>query len=207
MNTLPSALGISLLLASTQAFSWGGPVMDTYGNRITAVTGECYYYGDIGASACDTDKDMSMDTMADTQAENKKAMAAAPVAPAAKKDMATSESEVKNIIKLDDVTFKTGSDQLNATSHNTLDNAAQTLINNGDVQVVVAGHTDNTGNALNNLKLSEKRAISVKNYLANKGVNPDNLTARGYGDAQPIASNDNATGRSQNRRVELRILK
>ena len=57
-----------------------------------------------------------------------------------------------------------------------------------------------------NQKLSERRAISVKDYLESKGINATRMTAMGYGEAQPVASNDTDTGRAQNRRVELIVL-
>ena len=70
----------------------------------------------------------------------------------------------------------------------------------------VAGHTDSSGADGYNLMLSKSRANTVLNYLITYGANPANLTARGYGEAEPIADNTTAEGRVANRRVELRIL-
>ena len=65
---------------------------------------------------------------------------------------------------------------------------------------------DATGSESHNLKLSEARAKAVRDYLVSKGVNPDNLQVRGYGEALPIASNETKAGRAENRRVELKRL-
>lgn len=115
--------------------------------------------------------------------------------------------EIPEIISLQGVNFATNSATLTAGSTATLDDAAQTLIKRGDVRVEVAGHTDNTGSAARNRVLSQQRAESVMKYLVSKGVNPANLSARGYGPDSPVADNKTARGRAANRRVELRIMK
>ena len=68
------------------------------------------------------------------------------------------------------------------------------------------GHTDSVGEEDYNQKLSDRRAIAVKDYLESKGINATRMTAMGYGEAQPVASNDTDAGRAQNRRVELIVL-
>jgi len=72
--------------------------------------------------------------------------------------------------------------------------------------VEVAGYTDSSGVYAANQGLSEVRAIRVREYLVSQGVNPDSITARGYGEAGPVADNRTPEGREQNRRVEIRIL-
>ena len=74
----------------------------------------------------------------------------------------------------------------------------------GLVKIQVAGHTDNTGSAAHNMKLSEARARSVMNYLISKGVGPAMLSEKGYGKNEPVADNKTAEGRAKNRRVGLR---
>jgi OOP family OmpA-OmpF porin len=69
---------------------------------------------------------------------------------------------------------------------------------------VVEGHTDSVGNDDYNLKLSQRRADSVRKYLVDKGVPAARLEAKGYGEAQPVADNKTADGRAQNRRVVLK---
>jgi outer membrane protein OmpA-like peptidoglycan-associated protein len=71
----------------------------------------------------------------------------------------------------------------------------------------IAGYTDNTGDAALNLALSQKRAEAVREALIKYGADPDMLVAKGYGAADPIASNDSADGRERNRRIEYHVVK
>ncbi len=84
-----------------------------------------------------------------------------------------------------------------------LDKAAVTLKDWGDVKVEVAGHTDSRSGDDYNLKLSQRRAEAVRDYLISKGVAADRLTAKGYGESMPVADNATEEGRYKNRRVEL----
>jgi outer membrane protein OmpA-like peptidoglycan-associated protein len=77
----------------------------------------------------------------------------------------------------------------------------------GDVNIEVAGHTDSKGSDAYNMKLSQQRAEAVRNFLISRGVAADRLTAKGYGESQPVADNATEEGRFQNRRVELYPLK
>ncbi len=81
--------------------------------------------------------------------------------------------------------------------------AAAMLQGNSKVIVEVAGHTDSIGSDEYNMDLSQRRAEAVSNYLINKGISADRLIPKGYGEAQPIATNETDEGRFQNRRVEL----
>jgi outer membrane protein OmpA-like peptidoglycan-associated protein len=74
-----------------------------------------------------------------------------------------------------------------------------------DTNILLEGHTDSTGTEEYNLDLSKKRSQSVANYLATQNVNPARFTIMGYGESQPIASNESSEGRFQNRRVEVAI--
>ena len=87
-----------------------------------------------------------------------------------------------------------------------LRDAAATLQKYPDLVVEVAGHTDSAGAADYNQGLSERRAATVRDYLINAGAGEANLSARGYGEADPIDDNNTADGRARNRRVELRIV-
>jgi OOP family OmpA-OmpF porin len=85
-----------------------------------------------------------------------------------------------------------------------LDEGAKMLMEHSALTVEVAGHTDAVGSDAYNQKLSERRAKSVASYLESKGVDPAHLApVIGYGKSKPIATNDTAEGRAQNRRVEL----
>ena len=74
-------------------------------------------------------------------------------------------------------------------------------------KIEVQAHTDYKGSGEANLKLSEQRALSVKNYLVSQGVSEKRLIAKGYGESQPIADNKTEEGRAKNRRVELKVIK
>ena len=114
--------------------------------------------------------------------------------------------EIRAVIKLPGVNFQTNSDRLLPGAEQVLADAGATLRMNKDLVVEVAGHTDSDGSAAYNEGLSERRAITVHDYLISNGANPANLTVRGYGEAQPVADNATAQGKARNRRVELRIL-
>jgi OOP family OmpA-OmpF porin len=101
------------------------------------------------------------------------------------------------------VNFETGKATLTPESQTILNGVAESLVANDSIKVQVSGHTDNTGSAAVNARLSKARAEAVRQYLVDKGVAADRLTARGYGPSKPIASNKTAEGRAQNRRVEL----
>jgi OOP family OmpA-OmpF porin len=87
-----------------------------------------------------------------------------------------------------------------------LDQVASALTTRADMKVEVDGHTDGKGGAAYNLKLSEKRAVSVKDYLASKGIDPARMGTKGYGKTMPIADNKTDAGRELNRRVELKVV-
>jgi outer membrane protein OmpA-like peptidoglycan-associated protein len=104
---------------------------------------------------------------------------------------------------LGDVLFATNEATLTADAIETLDKAAASLQEWGDVKVEVAGYTDNTGTVEYNEKLSWRRADAVRTYLIDKGIAAERLTAKGYGESNPVADNATEAGRSENRRVEL----
>lgn len=115
--------------------------------------------------------------------------------------------EVGSTIELNNVEFDFNKATLRAESFEELDNVVKFLNDNPSVEIELAGHTDNIGDDNYNLKLSQERAESVKNYLVEKGISESRLIAKGYGESRPIASNQTEQGRDQNRRVEFTILK
>jgi outer membrane protein OmpA-like peptidoglycan-associated protein len=115
--------------------------------------------------------------------------------------------EVGEKFVLRNIYFNSGSDILSATSFPELNKLHFFLKENPDVRIEISGHTDNVGNPDNNLKLSENRAKSVFLYLTNKAIAANRLIAKGFGDSQPLASNDDEKdGRELNRRIEIKIL-
>jgi len=105
------------------------------------------------------------------------------------------------------VYFPTGGYQLTAADRAELDAAARVLVDNPGVRLYVRGHADASGHPDANLLLSWRRAYAVKEYLAGKGVQTWRLTAKAYGDTQPVASNATPEGRAKNRRTELEQIK
>jgi outer membrane protein OmpA-like peptidoglycan-associated protein len=107
-------------------------------------------------------------------------------------------------VTLRGVNFEVNQAVLLPESRDILQDVAGSLVANPEVKVEVAGHTDNTGPRALNQRLSTERAEAVKAFLVEHGVEADRMVVRGYAWDQPVASNKTASGRAQNRRVELR---
>jgi len=105
---------------------------------------------------------------------------------------------------LSGVSFRSGSSTITPGSLPTLNRVAEALVANPEVKVEIQGHTDNSGSRASNLRISQSRANSVRNYLISKGVDGTRLVAKGYGPDVPVAPNTTQAGRTQNRRVELK---
>jgi outer membrane protein OmpA-like peptidoglycan-associated protein len=109
-------------------------------------------------------------------------------------------------IVADNILFTSGKATLRAESYPELNRLARLLHENPSVKIEVSGHTDNTGSASLNKRLSKARALSVKRYLESQGITPERIEYEGYGFDQPIAPNTTAEGRAQNRRVEIKVI-
>lgn len=103
------------------------------------------------------------------------------------------------------ILFQTGKADLSESSKDALIKFAKTLNDYPDTDVMIYGHTDNTGSDAINQPLSENRAAAVKDFLVSKGVDTKRITTQGLGSKSPVASNDTDEGRQQNRRVEIAI--
>lgn len=103
------------------------------------------------------------------------------------------------------ITFRTGSADLNSDFLRVLDSVGLVLKEYDKTLVAIAGHTDSVGSDANNQTLSQQRAESVGKYLAGRNVAGERMVITGYGESRPVASNDTESGRSQNRRVELTL--
>jgi len=108
--------------------------------------------------------------------------------------------------RLDNVHFDIDKASLRPDSYTQLTDLFEYLERHPDIKVEIAGHTDNTGTAAHNLKLSQDRANTIRDYLLKKGIKPTQITAKGYGAADPVADNTTEEGRQLNRRTEVRIL-
>jgi OOP family OmpA-OmpF porin len=109
-------------------------------------------------------------------------------------------------LPLDGVHFEFDKDRLTPDSRTILDHVVDTLKESPNLKFEIAGHTCNLGSAQYNLKLSDRRANAVREYLVSKGIPAANVTSKGYGFTQPRVPNDTEAHRELNRRVELRIL-
>ena len=133
-----------------------------------------------------------------------------------KKRLISREDEEKSInldkiekgkgIVVDNIHFEIDSAYLKKESLNILDRMIESMKRNRRIRLEVRGHTDSTGTHGHNMKLSEKRADAVKDYMIKSGISPERLLSRGFGPDKPIADNTAIEGRRKNRRTEFFIL-
>ena len=121
------------------------------------------------------------------------------------KDMQARVTDRGLVLTLGDVLFASGAANLNSAGNGHLDKLAVFLNRYGDRTALIEGHTDNVGGEDYNLGLSQRRAEAVKSYLVGQGIHSTRLSASGMGKGSPVADNSSATGRQQNRRVEVII--
>ena len=105
------------------------------------------------------------------------------------------------------ILFDTGKSSIKAESTSVMVDIIQILNEYPNAKFTVEGHTDSVGSETTNQKLSEARANSVRDFLIDKGIGADRLTAIGYGESKPIATNNTRAGKAQNRRVEINLIK
>ena len=113
----------------------------------------------------------------------------------------------ESIFEIKNLNFKTAKYNIEEKYFQELDNLKSLLVNENEIRIEIAGHTDNNGSELANQLLSENRAKSVKSYLVKNGIDKLRINCVGYGEKQPIANNNSKQGREKNRRIEIRILK
>ena len=112
---------------------------------------------------------------------------------------------IKQTFSLEGVKFDFNAATLTPNAEIVLQDVIDTLAGQPSMTVQVAGHTDSKGLAAYNVRLSEERAVSVKEFLVENGIDAGRLTAIGYGESQPIADNGTEDGREANRRVEFSV--
>ena len=180
------------------------------------------------AARAQSDSDRARSDMANNQAASATALSAAQAdaeqsrlavqqADADKVAMRTRLSEQLNkilqtrdsarglIVSMSDVLFDTGKYSLKPGAREKLAKVAGILVSYPGLNIEVGGYTDNVGGDAMNQTLSENRASTVRDYLVNQGVATNSVSAKGFGNTLPVATNDNSSGRQQNRRVELLV--
>lgn len=107
---------------------------------------------------------------------------------------------------LNNVLFDSGKSTLKSSSYEELNELVEFLKLKPELEIMIAGHTDNIGDLDKNLLLSKNRAYSVMNYLIDQGIDANRLMAKGFGSSSPISDNSTEAGRKQNRRTEIHLL-
>ena len=139
------------------------------------------------------------------QAENDKAAMRTRLSEQLNSILQTRDTARGLIVSMSDVLFDTGKYSLKSGAREKLAKVAGILLAYPGLNIAVGGYTDNVGGDQMNQTLSENRAGSVRDYLVQQGVTTDSVSAKGFGNTLPVASNDNSAGRQQNRRVELLV--
>ena len=114
--------------------------------------------------------------------------------------------EAGQVVRLNNISFQFAKATLTPESFPELDRIALTMTESPKLTIELGGHTDNVGGDAANLKLSQDRADTVREYLIGKGIEPDRIASKGYGESRPVATNDTPVGQAANRRVEFTIL-
>jgi outer membrane protein OmpA-like peptidoglycan-associated protein len=154
-------------------------------------------------SAAQADADRSR--LAAQQAETDKAAMRTKLSEQLNSILQTRDSARGLIVSMSDVLFDTGKYSLKPGAREKLAKVAGILLAYPGLNVEVGGYTDNVGGDAMNQTLSENRAGSVRDYLVQEGVAANSVSAKGFGNTLPVATNDNSAGRQQNRRVELLV--
>jgi outer membrane protein OmpA-like peptidoglycan-associated protein len=160
----------------------------------------------IGAAHADADQSRLIAEQAqqsEHRADSDKAAMRAQLSIQLNKILETRDSARGLIVSMSDVLFDTGQYSLKPGAREKLAKVAGILLAYPGLNIAVGGYTDNVGGDDMNQKLSENRAGAVRGYLVDQGVSTNSVTAQGFGNTLPVASNENSSGRQQNRRVEL----
>jgi OOP family OmpA-OmpF porin len=217
--------GLEFALGSGKQLAWHNPVALTYDEALQAKQTANALKTDLDAQKAENAKlrsemnDLLKDSDGDGVADKLDKCPGTPAgtvvdgsgcplkvpAPVVQEKVIITEADrrvVADAIK--NLEFDLGKATIRAKSYATLNRVAALLIEK-NFSLKLAGHTDNTGSAALNMRLSKDRAESVKAYLVSQGANASRIEATGYGMNQPIASNKTAAGRQQNRRVEFTL--
>ena len=179
---------------------------DMAANQTAAYASQALANAEISEARSDADQSRQAAQLAkqnENQAVSDKAAMRAQLSEQLNKVLQTRDSARGLIVSMSDVLFDTGKFSLKSGAREKLAKVAGILIAYPTLNIEVGGYTDNVGGDDMNQMLSEKRAGAVRDYLVEQGVATASVSAKGFGDASPVASNDNSAGRQENRRVEL----
>jgi len=179
---------------------------DAANSQAALVTNQNASAAAIAAAQADADRSRSIAQQAqenESKADSDKAAMRAQLSVQLNEILETRDSARGLIISMSDVLFDTGQYSLKPGAREKLAKVAGILIAYPGLNIAVGGYTDNVGGDDMNQKLSENRAGSVRDYLVQEGVTANSVSATGFGNSSPVASNDNSAGRQENRRVEL----
>ena len=115
--------------------------------------------------------------------------------------------EPAKVIVLQNLEYDFNKSTIRPSSYKALNDLVEVMNLKPNLVIEIGGHTDNVGDDKSNELLSQRRAESVKQYLVKKGVKPERVQTKGYGESMPIADNDSEEGRQKNRRTELKVVK
>jgi outer membrane protein OmpA-like peptidoglycan-associated protein len=179
---------------------------DMAANQAASDASQAVATAQLAAARSDADQSRQAAQLAkqnETQAVSDKAAMRAQLSEQLNKVLQTRDSARGLIVSMSDVLFDTGQFSLKPGAREKLAKVAGILIAYPTLDIEVGGYTDNVGGDEMNQKLSENRAAAVRNYLVEQGVATASVSVKGFGNASPVASNDNSAGRQENRRVEL----
>lgn len=215
--------GLEFALGKGKQLAWHNPVALTYDEAVQAKQTANALKSDLDAQKAENAKlraemnDLLKDSDGDGVADKLDKCPGTPAGtvvdgsgcalkvPAPVEKIVITEADRKVVADaIKNLEFDLGKSTIRDKSYATLNRVAELLIQK-NFSLKLAGHTDNTGSAALNMRLSKDRAESVKAYLVSQGANASRIEATGYGMNQPIASNKTASGRQQNRRVEFTL--
>ena len=196
--------------ASGNPLSGQAPLIVTFEGNATGGCGPVSYVWEFGDGGTSTEQNPSHEypaegqytatlTVTDSKGTKSETKVLVGVSPAF---VPTAE---KSLV-LEGVNFQTGKAVLLPESEQILDRVAAALLARPELKIEVGGHSDADGSESANRKLSQRRADAVRTYLVKKGVPAERMTAKGYGESQPIADNKTPEGKAKNRRVELKAI-
>ena len=195
----------NLLTAQAQSDAAGAKASAAQA-RADMATNQAASAAAITAAQADADqsrRNAQLSEQNEHQADSEKAVMRAQLSEQLNRILETRDSARGLIVSMSDVLFDTGQYSLKPGAREKLAKVAGILIAYPSLNIAVGGYTDNVGGDSMNQKLSENRAGAVRDYLVQSGVATNTVTAQGFGNTLPVASNDSSSGRQENRRVEL----